>query len=65
MNGRQERTKQGVEQVIREVQLTIYEALKAKLGKEPTNAELKADVYRIIAEGNAESYLRMAQKRKR
>ena len=27
--------------------MTIYEALKAKLGREPTNAELKADVKRI------------------
>jgi len=30
---------------------TIYEALRAKLGREPTNAELKADVQRILAEG--------------
>jgi hypothetical protein len=29
---------------------TIYEALKAKLGREPTNAELKADVKRILNE---------------
>jgi hypothetical protein len=27
---------------------TIYEALKIKLGREPTNAELKADCLRII-----------------
>lgn len=27
--------------------MTIYEALKAKLGREPTGAELKADVARI------------------
>ena len=27
--------------------MTIYEALKAKLGREPTNAELRADVSRI------------------
>ncbi len=29
---------------------TIYEALYAKLGREPTNAELKADVKRILTE---------------
>lgn len=28
--------------------MTIYEALKAKLGREPTNEELKADVQRIL-----------------
>lgn len=27
--------------------MTIYEALKVKLGREPTNAELRADVERI------------------
>ena len=27
---------------------TIYEALKAKLNREPTNDELKAEVIRII-----------------
>ena len=31
--------------------MTIYEALKAKLGREPTPAELKADVKRILQEG--------------
>lgn len=31
--------------------MTIYEALRAKLGREPTNAELKADVERILLEG--------------
>jgi hypothetical protein len=30
--------------------LTIYEALKAKLGREPTYADIKADVQRIIGE---------------
>lgn len=30
---------------------TIYEALAAKLGREPSNAELKADVVRILNEG--------------
>jgi hypothetical protein len=29
---------------------TIYEALAQKLGREPTNAELKADVRRILDE---------------
>lgn len=33
---------------------TIYEALFAKLGREPTNAELKADVQRILTEGTIE-----------
>ena len=28
---------------------TIYEALREKLGREPTNAEIKADVERIKA----------------
>ncbi len=30
---------------------TIYEALRAKLGREPTHAELCNDVKRILAEG--------------
>jgi len=30
---------------------TIYEALRAKLGREPTNAELKVEVRRILDEG--------------
>lgn len=30
---------------------TIYEALAEKLGRAPTNAELKADVDRIKADG--------------
>ena len=30
---------------------TIYEALAAKLGREPSNAELKADVQRILTDG--------------
>lgn len=29
---------------------TIYEALKAKLGREPSHAELVADVKRILSE---------------
>lgn len=35
---------------------TIYEALAEKLGREPTNAELKADVERI----KAEAYVKLA-----
>ena len=30
---------------------TIYEALRDKLKREPTNEELKADVQRILTEG--------------
>jgi hypothetical protein len=30
--------------------MTIYAALKAKLGREPTSAELRADVERIKTE---------------
>jgi hypothetical protein len=33
---------------------TIYEALRAKLGREPTHAELCADVRRILADGTRE-----------
>jgi len=33
---------------------TIYEALREKLGREPTHNELVADVRRILAEGAAE-----------
>ena len=33
---------------------TIYEALRAKIGRAPTNAELKADVKRILEEGYVE-----------
>ncbi len=33
---------------------TIFEALAAKLGRMPTNTEIKADVKRILAEGLAE-----------
>lgn len=31
--------------------MTIYEALRAKLGREPTHAEIEADVKRILADG--------------
>ena len=34
---------------------TIHEALREKLGREPTNSELKADVDRIKQEGLAEA----------
>lgn len=33
---------------------TIYEALKAKLGREPTHTELCDDVKRILADGTRE-----------
>jgi hypothetical protein len=32
------------------IKQTIYEALRQKLGREPTNAEIKADVQRILEE---------------
>lgn len=31
---------------------TIYEALRAKLGREPTDHELRADVFRILGRYN-------------
>jgi hypothetical protein len=34
--------------------MTIYEALRAKLGREPSAAELKADVARILRESTVE-----------
>jgi hypothetical protein len=33
---------------------TIYEALQDKLGREPTNAEIKEEWHRILSEGTAE-----------
>jgi hypothetical protein len=39
---------------------TIYEELKTKLGRRPTDAELVADVKRILHEG----FLEMAAQRK-
>jgi len=33
---------------------TIYEALREKLGREPTNAEIKADVQRILEAATVE-----------
>lgn len=41
---------------------TIYEVLRDKLGREPTHAELCADVKRILQEGTVE--LAMAGKLK-
>lgn len=35
-------------------QPTIYEALRAKLGREPTHREICDDVKRILAEGTIE-----------
>ena len=37
------------------IKLTIYQALRNKLGREPTNAELKADVQRIKTEALIEA----------
>lgn len=37
---------------------TIYEVLRDKLGREPTNEELKADVKRILEEGTRELALK-------
>lgn len=34
---------------------TIYEALRTKLGREPTNAEVNADVRRILIEAREEA----------
>lgn len=34
--------------------MTIYEALACKLGREPTHAELKAEVKRILQEALVE-----------
>jgi hypothetical protein len=46
---------------------TIYEALRAKLGREPTNAEIKADVERIKREAFEELAARggLSHQRKR
>jgi hypothetical protein len=40
--------------------MTIYEALRQKLGREPTSGEIKADIARIKEEGLVE--LAMAAK---
>lgn len=47
--------------MIKQIEMTIYEALANKLGREPTRVELKADVQRIISEGAAEAVFRRAQ----
>jgi hypothetical protein len=47
---------------------TIYEALAQKLGREPTHAEIKADVDRILQDGlieRAEAGQLAHQKRRR
>lgn len=36
------------------IRMTIYEALRQKLGRVPTNAEIKADVERIKTEALVE-----------
>lgn len=48
-------------------QPTIYEALKARLGREPTPAELRADVQHIIRAGyeQAATQGKLAYQRKR
>lgn len=42
---------------------TIYEVLRAKLGREPTHAELCADVKRILGEAR-DGGLRLVRARK-
>ena len=42
---------------------TIYEALRAKLGREPSHAELVADVKRILADGAERGKLQHQKKR--
>lgn len=44
---------------------TIYEAMTARLGREPSNDELRAEVARIIAEGAAEGRKRTRKSRAR
>jgi hypothetical protein len=47
--------------------MTIYTALKQKLGREPTNAEIKAEVQRIKTEALIEAATagKLAWQRKR
>lgn len=49
------------------IKLTIYQALAIKLGRLPTNAELKADVERIKQDALVELAMRgkLAHQRKR
>jgi hypothetical protein len=35
--------------------MTIYEALRAKLGREPTHPEIREEVRRILAEAHIEA----------
>lgn len=42
---------------------TIYEALLERLGREPTRAEIRTDILRIIAEGAAEGLARVRARR--
>lgn len=44
---------------------TIYDALATRLGRIPTNAELKAEVNRIISEGTLIGLQKRLQRRKR
>lgn len=44
---------------------TIYEALRAKLQREPTSAELRAEVRRILAEGATIGTLRRLRRENR
>ena len=37
--------------------MTIYEALAKKLGRKPTNADVKAEVKRILEEGKLGNYI--------
>ena len=43
---------------------TIANKLAAKLGREPTNAELNEEVRRILREASEERELRLTRKRK-
>ena len=50
------------------IKVTIYEALYIKLGREPTNTEVKAEVKRILEEGLVEQAMKSKlrhQKRRR
>jgi hypothetical protein len=43
---------------LEEKQMTIYAALKMRLGREPTNAELRAEVQRIKTEALVETAMK-------
>lgn len=53
--------------VVRGRPVTIYEALRTRLGREPTNAELRAEVNRIKEDALIEAAAkgRLAHQRKR